>query len=645
MAWLILVVVFVHLSIMLSLSHASTTISPHLESVLDAMIPGAEVPVIVTLREKADLRRLQAKAEGVSRKLHRQQLVEMLRSIADRTQLSLVALLKSRKASRVRSLLIINGLAFAAHAHVIREIAAQPEVERVSLDAKVTVPPVTPAAVTASQWNIDAIQAPMLWNSGYTGQGVVVATMDTGVDLLHPDLWASWRGGANSWYDPNGEHQIPFDADGHGTGTMGVIVGGSAGGTNIGVAPGARWIAVKIFNDEGEGLLSGIHQGFDWLLDPDGNPASDDAPDVVNGSWGLVDYFVNQCVEEFEADIQALKAAGIAVVFSAGNNGSSGSSSISPANYADSFSAGAVDEAFTIAPFSSRGPSACDGSIFPEVVAPGVNIKTADLTFGGIFPNSYVHVSGTSFSAPHVAGIMALLMSAFPGITISQVEEVLKATAFDLGSTGPDNTYGFGLVDALTAFSALSGTPAERITVTSRGAIDGWVVESAGEAGIGGSVHNGRVKIGDDGADRQRKGIISFDTSKIPVNAEILSATLKLVRTGIVGVNPFLSLGTLSVDVTKGTFNKKRLQKVDFEESATAPQAAEMSDPGATGGISTGILNTDGINAINKGGVTQMRLYFSVPTNANGTSDSIIFHSGEAYSKKKRPSLEITYLP
>ena len=556
-----------------------------------------------------------------------------------------MALLKSRKASRVRSLMIINGLAFSAHAHVIREIAAQPEVERVSLDSTVKLPPVTPAAASISEWNIDAIHAPLLWISGYTGQGIVVATMDTGVDALHPDLSTSWRGGTNSWYDPNGEHQTPFDADGHGTGTMGVMVGGSAGGTNIGVAPGAQWIAVKIFNDAGEGSLSAIHQGFDWLLDPDGNPTTDDAPDVVNGSWGLVDYFVNQCVEEFEVDIQALKAAGIAVVFSAGNNGSSGSSSISPANYADSFSAGAVDEAFTIAPFSSRGPSACDGSIFPEVVAPGVNIKTADLTFGGIFPNSYVHVSGTSFSAPHVAGTMALLMSAFPGINTSQVEEVLKATAFDLGPTGPDNTYGFGLVDALTAFSALSGTPAERITVTSRGAIDGWVVESAWEASTGGSVHNGRVKIGDDGTDRQRKGIISFDTSKIPVNAEILSATLKLVRKGIVGVNPFLSLGTLSVDVTKGTFNKKRLQKVDFEESATAPQAAEMSDPGATGGISTGILNTDGINAINKGGVTQMRLYFSVPTNANGTSDSIIFHPGEAYSKKKRPSLEITYLP
>ena len=95
----------------------------------------------------------------------------------------------------------------------------------------------------------------------------------------------------------------------------------------------------------------------------------------------------------------------------------------------------------------------------------------------------------------------------------------------------------------------------------------------------------------------------------------------------------------------KGTFNKKRLQKVDFEEPASAPQAADMFDPGATGGISTGILNVNGINAINKGGTTQLRLSFSLPTDGDRTADSIIFYSGKPRFKEKRPSLEITYLP
>jgi bacillopeptidase F len=102
--------------------------------------------------------------------------------------------------------------------------------------------------------------------------------MDTGVDYLHPDLADKWRGGANSWYDPNGEHATPYDANGHGTGVMGILVGGTAGGTAIGVAPGAQWIAVKLFDDTGEASESDIHLGLQWFLDPDGNPDTDDVP-------------------------------------------------------------------------------------------------------------------------------------------------------------------------------------------------------------------------------------------------------------------------------------------------------------------------------------------------------------------------------
>jgi bacillopeptidase F len=644
--WVILAITLAYLCLAAGFARA-LPVTTHLEAILDSKHSGEVVPVIVTLREKADLSRVaQAKSEGVSKRIHRQQLTETLRSVSDRSQIPLKTLLANRNVPKVRSLWIINGLAFSAPVHLIREVASQPEVERVSLDSTVKVPPVTPAAAAISEWNINAIQAPELWNSGYTGQGIVVANMDTGVDILHPDLAVSWRGGSNSWYDPNGEHTNPTDTNGHGTGTMGVIVGGSAGGTNIGVAPGAKWIAVKIFNDNDEATISVIHEGFQWLLDPDGNPSTDDAPDVVNNSWGLIDDFANQCVEEFAADIQALREAGIAVVFSAGNTGPSPSSSISPANYPNSFAVGAVDEAFNIAPFSSRGPSACDRRGFPEVVAPGVNIKTSDLTFGGVFPNAYRYVDGTSFSAPHVAGTMALLMSAFPGVTLGQLEEALKTTALDLGSTGHDNVYGYGLVDALAAFSSFNGTPSTRrmTTVTSHGALDGWIAESAEGSNIGGPVRDGWVKVGDDGQNRQRKGVVSFDTSKIPPSARILAATLRFTRKDVFG-NPFSSLGDLSVDITKGTFNQKRLQKSDFEEPASAPHAAVLSDPGATGGISTGNLNNDGINAINKGGITQMRLYFSQPTDRDRAADLIIFHSGEAFHKKKRPTLRITYLP
>ena len=263
---------------------------------------------------------------------------------------------------------------------------------------------------------------------------------------------------ANSWYDPNGEHTTPADANGHGTWTMGVLVGGAAGGTAIGVVPDAKWIAVKIFNDAGVATLSRIHQGFQWLLDPDGNPATDDAPDVVNASWELSNS-IGKCVLDFQTDIQNLRSAGIAVIFAAGNSGPSTNTEGSPANNNGSFAAGAVDNNSSIASFSSRGPSACDGSIFPHVVAPGVNIKTTDLTGGGVFPYSYAYVSGTSFAAPHVAGTIALLLSAFPWHTISEVELALKQSAADLGIPGGDNDYGYGLVDVLAAYNLLNTTP------------------------------------------------------------------------------------------------------------------------------------------------------------------------------------------
>jgi bacillopeptidase F len=128
-------------------------------------------------------------------------------------------------------------------------------------------------------------------------------------------------------------------------------------------------------------------------------------------SWGLIGT-AGQCITEFSGDIDALKTAGIAIAFAAGNDGPAPLTSLSPANNPPGFSTGAVDAAQAIASFSSRGPSACDGMVYPKLVAPGVNINTADLSFGGL--PLYATVSGTSFAVPHAAGAMALLAGAFP---------------------------------------------------------------------------------------------------------------------------------------------------------------------------------------------------------------------------------------
>ena len=225
---------------------------------------------------------------------------------------------------------------------------------------------------------------------------------------------------------------------------MGVMVGGDAGGTSIGMAPGATWIAAKIFNDSGTATATAIHSALQWVLDPDGNPATADAPQVVNNSWA---YGTPGCNLEFQPDLQALRAAEIVPVFAAGNYGPGSSTSVSPANYPEALAVGATSNADVVSSVSGRGPSACGeaSTTYPEVVAPGVNVRTADL-YG-----LYQTASGTSLAAPHVAGALALLLSAHPGLTASAQAGALTGSARDLGTTGPDNSYGYGRLDVLAA--------------------------------------------------------------------------------------------------------------------------------------------------------------------------------------------------
>ena len=150
------------------------------------------------------------------------------------------------------------------------------------------------------------------------------------------------------------------------------------------------------------------------------------------------------------------------MVFSAGNQGSLGSES--PANNPGSFAVGSIDSSLNVAASSSRGASACDGSFFPEVVAPGVSVRTADLTFGGVFPDSYASGSGTSFAAPHVAGTMALLRQANPDTSVAELEQALTGTAVDLGAAGADNESGYGLIDAVAANDLLASNPGPTCT-------------------------------------------------------------------------------------------------------------------------------------------------------------------------------------
>jgi subtilisin family serine protease len=437
---------------------SQAAIDPILRRQLAAAEPEEMVRAIVVLDAQADMAPLgSVTGEGAAAHARRLRLAERaLRTTARSSQKGVLDLLDAERTngnvSQIQPLWIVDAVEIAATSAVIEELAGRADVREIQADLRFFAPSsIKRTAPASAEMNVAIINAPALWDLGFRGQGVVVANMDTGVDVTHPELAGRWRGGTNSWYDPNGEHpSTPTDRNGHGTWTMGVMVGGDAGGTSIGVAPDATWIAVKIFNDQGTATSSGIHLGFQWLIDPDGNPATADAPDVVNNSWTMS---TAGCNLDFQLDLQNLRAAGILPIFAAGNFGPTSGTSASPANNPEALAVGSTNDSDVLDPVSSRGPSACAQPVYPQLTAPGVGIRTTDL-FG-----LYVDETGTSMAAPHVAGALALLLGAFPGLPADRQEAALENGAADLGTTGADNDYGFGRLDAAASYQWILVSP------------------------------------------------------------------------------------------------------------------------------------------------------------------------------------------
>lgn len=441
-------------------------IDPELARALAHRGRQAEVEVIVRLQGRA----LPQDRWSTSRINRSTRVYQALRERYERVIPEFASRLRELGARKVRDLWIIHGMALSLPADAVLALAATPGVASVTLDSYVqgghsqrmpagrqrpvaTVDDVAPKAQTrvlASTgqppgpvaWNLAAIHAPVLWEQNHQGQGVVVASMDTGVDLDHPDLRRSWRGGANSWFDPHQEEPRPYDALGHGTQALSIV---------LGVAPQALWIAVRLYDHAGRARMSDIHAAFQWLLDPDGNPQTLDAPDIVNASWTLTGRGAGQCIHEFHDDIQALRDAGIAVVFAAGNDGPAVGTSSSPANNPGALSVGALSKQLKMARQTSRGPSACDGGLFPRVWAPGVDIRAADLSHGGV--RSYAVVSGSSMAAPHATGVLALLMSADPAATLAELETTLVTATQPINHDAQEAHA--GMLDAAAALQAL----------------------------------------------------------------------------------------------------------------------------------------------------------------------------------------------
>ncbi len=388
----------------------------------------------------------------------------LLRS-AETSQADLLIWLNMRKAAGIvadyRSYYIVNAVAVTAGVSTLEALAARPDVAFIESMSVFTIPePIDdePIGTAAVEWGVAKIGADQIWSDfDVRGEGTVVANIDTGVLYTHNALQSSYRGTASgshdyNWFDPQGSNS-PFDNNGHGTHVMGTMVGDDGGSNQIGIAPQATWIAAKGCTSS-SCSSSDLLASAEWILAPypiGGSPDEGDPskrPHVVNNSWGGP----GGNTWYLEA-VEAWRAADIFPAFAAGNSGPGAGSIGSPGDYAESFASGATDISDTIAAFSSRGPSSLTNETKPDVSAPGVSIRSA-WNDGG-----YNTISGTSMASPHAAGCVALIRAAAIGLDLTEIENLLTNTALDLGSSGPDTSYGYGRIDCYSAVAAARAVP------------------------------------------------------------------------------------------------------------------------------------------------------------------------------------------
>ncbi len=438
---------------------------------------GKTTEALVVLTEQADLRpaaNLQTKVEKGTF------VVNALREVATRTQAPILRMLDSLGVS-YQSFYIVNMIKITGGRDLMNQLAARADVAHIDANPHVHTALPQPTGFDAPhvdgiEWNITRVKAPDVWNLGYRGEGLVVAGADTGVQWDHPALKSHYRGwdGQNvdhnyNWHDAIQNSQTPIDPHGHGTFTVSEMVGDDGQGNQVGVAPGAKWIACRNMDSGGNGSPASYTECFQFLIAPypwnhpdEGDPTK--APDSINNSW-VCPASEGCSYNTLQAIVDAVRAAGIFPAMAAGNSGS-GCSSVSdpPAIYASSVSIGATDSNDNIAGFSSRGPVTVDNSnrTKPNLSAPGVSIR------GAVPGNGYQSGwSGTSMAAPHVAGSIALLWQAKPSLigNIDKTQQILQLNTVPghyqsihhcgtLPSTRPDNDFGWGLLNILRAVQA-----------------------------------------------------------------------------------------------------------------------------------------------------------------------------------------------
>jgi serine protease AprX len=456
---------------------------------------GQQAEFFVVLADQADL----SPATNLPSKTEKGRFVyQTLLDKARTTQAPILQWLRERSIEH-QSFFSVNAILVTGSREVAETLAARPDVARVegnpiihnNLPQPGTVEQSPPGAPATIEPGITYTHAPDVWALGFTGQDIVVASADTGVRWTHNALKPHYRG----WDDVNADHdynwhdsihdsvgnpcgndaQQPCDDYFHGSHTTGTAIGDDGGTNQIGMAPGAKWIACRNM-DQGTGTPATYIECMDFFLAPypvgggQGDPTK--APDVTINSWGCPPS--EGCSPNtLQAAVEAQRAAGIMMVVAAGNSGSSCSTvSDPPGIYDASYTVGALNTGTdTIAGFSSRGPVTVDGSnrTKPDITAPGTNTRSCS----NIGDSAYTTASGTSMATPHISGAVALLWSANPALQndIDTTETTLNDAAHFIssvqcGAAGPpNNVYGWGRVDILAAVTG-GGTPTPTPTAT-----------------------------------------------------------------------------------------------------------------------------------------------------------------------------------
>jgi bacillopeptidase F len=431
---------------------------------LTAADPARRFIALVDLTEQLDLKSLGAdlRARRGGKRERRALVIASLESTASRQQARLAPLLSRLTAdgsiASARPVAIVNRIVVEGTAAGLLALATSPEVAIVRPDwtsegsagrshAGESVP-AAPGGAPFRSWAVDALRAESLWRAGWDGDGVVVASIDTGAYEAHEQLRAHRLAGERGWFDPVEGSTVGSDRHGHGTGVLSCAVGANPAGRVVGIAPNARW-ASALGNWRNFYSRARMPRAADWVLRVA-------RPDVLINAWSHGEGPCNDFDRPF---IDAWKASGIFVVFPAGNGGPARASGESPAQLSGIFpDGGAVFSVAALAAAggthgaSSRGPSRCGSRAFPMIAAPGTDLPIA--TPGA--PDAYGRGDGTSLSAGLAGGAAAVLLQAAPETEPEVLERVLVASTRDIPPAGYDDATGAGAIDLAAALKLLT---------------------------------------------------------------------------------------------------------------------------------------------------------------------------------------------